>query len=206
MKEPTGSPAKRGYAWARKRTRSRSACGMTSNEASVRVFEAYLMRGTRLRADELHFTAGVDSHGPQRATRAPPGDRLAQGRHPGIVLNQLGDKILVCVERPGEAESRSEVGMPDAHPETVHVPAALRELERVLHPGSGILDATVLAQRAVHPGERHLVEWQRRRCCIAPHREHVRDAKTESVPIGEAGRGVEGEAGAGHVAMRRPRS
>ncbi len=76
--------------------------------------------------------------------------------------------------------------MPQADPEAANFLGGRRELERVARPRGRILDAAILAQRAIHPRERHFVDRDSLIALRVPARHDVGDAQPEAVAVGES--------------------
>ena len=93
--------------------------------------------------------------------------------------------------------------MPDADPQSADVLAAIGEHEGIGDPHGRRLDVLILAEGAIHPGERRLVDADGRLTLGVPERDHVGDAEPEAVPIGEAVGGIVTEARLAHPARRR---
>src|SRR3982750_4361935 len=98
MNAPTGSPAKRGYACAMNSTRSVSVIDMARDRETVRILERD-PRHVRPRRREPDSAGGVDAHGAHGAPSTAPRDRLAEGWHPWIAIDQRRNEALVRVQR-----------------------------------------------------------------------------------------------------------
>ena len=117
----------------------------------------------------------------RHATSSPSGATCASRAH------ELARR---AARRPagasGKPSAGARFGMPDADPQSLDVAAALGERERIVDPRARRFDVLVLAERAIHPDERRLVEADRLLALRVPEREHVGGAEPEAVAIGEA--------------------
>ena len=93
--------------------------------------------------------------------------------------------------------------MPDPAPEPLHRLTASGEFERVVDPTVRLLDALILALRAIHPAEWHLLECERAAGRLIPHRCDVGEARAKPVAIGEPSGGIVDEARVAHGALGR---
>ena len=94
--------------------------------------------------------------------------------------------------------------MPDAAPHSLHCRARVGELDGVLHPTPWFFHSLILALRAVHPAERHLLESERCPAEIVPQRLHIGGTGAEPVAVGKPTGRVVRETGALHLALGLP--
>src|SRR5206468_11296149 len=127
-------------------------------QPAVAVAHDELRRVVRAGRYEPHAAIVAHLDGAQRSPGTPPGDELAEWRDVRPARDQLAHESRVRFGSVGKAEGGSEVRMPDADPESTDVLTALGEGERVVDPLAWRLDALILAQRAVHPGERRFID------------------------------------------------
>ena len=203
MKEPTGSPAKRGYACVRKRTRTVSRA-RPSRRAGRPVAQHEASRVRFAARRERHAAVVADVDGAQRAARATPGDELTERRDVRAARRRA--RARGARTRRARRESRARARGSDARCRpTVHrrrwqTSASARASS--IH-DVGRLDVLILAERAIHPGEGRFVHADRRLVLGVPQRDDVGDAEPESVAVGEAVGGIVAEAGVAHAARRR---
>src|SRR4029079_12463074 len=107
MKEPTGSPPKRGYACVRKRTRTGGSVAHDRVVASPVAVTQNEGRHISLGAPrESHASVVAVLDGAQRAAGAPPGDELTEWRDVRASGRELAREARVRGGRAGKAQRR----------------------------------------------------------------------------------------------------
>src|SRR5882757_5877869 len=88
--------------------------------------------------------------------------------------------------------------MPESNPQSSYLARRRRQFQCIRGPGLGPLHAAILAQRAVHPGERDLVDSHRLVGSSIPPRHDVRDAESKAVAVGKTESRIVGKSGTHH--------
>src|SRR5579859_4320378 len=152
------------------------------------------------RALPFHRSIGADAPGARRTAAPAPRHQLLESIdvRPVRVLDDRAEELGIRRRGIRVAQGRREIGMPQSHPEPFHLLALARELERVRDPGLGILDPLILALRAIHPMQRHLIHGGRLTVLGIPPGDDVGDAETKAIAVGKPERRVVGEPGLPH--------
>src|SRR3989454_520821 len=162
------------------------------------------------RRRSTHRRVGVDSPVGRQApdadaaTGGAPFDHGAHRPDEGLLRHEAAQQRVKGGRGVREAECRRQVGVPQPDPKPLHLPADLCQRLPLGDPRPGVLDPRVLAQRAIHPAERHLVQTDRPLRYGVPDRDDVGDPQAEAVAVREPPRRVIAETRRQHTAMGCP--
>src|SRR5947208_17158194 len=181
--------------------RARQSTGDRQEHSAGGIFQTEWL-GSGDRSVGVDAPIGCEVPDPDAQTRGAPLDDGAQRSQEWLLRDEASEQRAKGGRRTGEPQCRRQVGVPDAHPEPLHLAAGLGERLSLGDPRVGILDPGVLAQRAIHPAEQGLVHAHRPLGDRIPNGDDVRDPQAEAVAIREAGRRVVPKSGCRHSPMR----
>src|SRR2546425_141982 len=171
--------------------------------AAGRVFQSERPRSTHRRVG-VDAPVGRQAPDADAATGGAPFDHGAHRPDEGLLRHEAAQQRVKGGRGVREAECRRQVGVPQPDPKPLHLPADLCQRLPLGDPRPGVLDPCVLAQRAIHPAERHLVQTDRPLRYGVPDRDDVGDPQAEAVAVREPPRRVIAETRRQHTAMGCP--
>src|SRR6267143_150293 len=186
------------------KARARQSTGDRQEQSAGRIFQTERL-GSGDRSVGVDAPIGCDVPDPDAPARGAPLDDGAQRSQEWLLGNEASEQGAKGGRGPGEPQRRRQVGVPDAHPEPLHLAAGPGEQLTLGDPRCGVLDPGVLAQGAIHPAERCLVHTHRPLGGRVPEGDHVGDPQPEAVAVGEADRRVVPKPSRRHSPLRFPR-